>query len=87
LDLWKAFALVHHDILLSKVERMGIWGVTPRWLQAHLENRMQKVEITYRCNKLRSTTVGDPPRWPRDTPLSKNDGSKFRRQVAVAQLV
>jgi hypothetical protein len=33
------------------------------------------------------TTVGDPPRWPRDTPLSTKVGTKFRRQVVVAQSV
>jgi hypothetical protein len=31
-------------------------------------------------------TVGDPPRWPRDTPLSTKVGTKFR-QVAVTQSV
>jgi hypothetical protein len=40
-----------------------------------------------RSRKLRLTTVGDPPRWPRDTPLSTTIGTKFRRQVAVAQSV
>jgi hypothetical protein len=29
------------------------------------------------------TTVGDPPRLPRDTPLSTKVGTKFRLQVAV----
>jgi hypothetical protein len=33
------------------------------------------------------TTVGNPPRWPRDTPLSAKVGTKLRRQVAVAQSV
>jgi hypothetical protein len=33
------------------------------------------------------TTVGDPPRWPRDTLLSPEVDTKFRRQVAVAQSV
>jgi hypothetical protein len=33
------------------------------------------------------TTVGDPPLWPRDSPLSTKVGTKFRRQVAVAQSV
>jgi hypothetical protein len=28
--------------------------------------------------------VGDPPRWPRDTPLPAKVGTKFRRQVAAA---
>jgi hypothetical protein len=37
--------------------------------------------------KLRWTTVGDPPRWTRDTPLSTKVDTKFRRQVVVAQSV
>jgi hypothetical protein len=37
--------------------------------------------------KLRLTTVGDPPRWQGDTPLSTNVDTKFRRQVAVDQSV
>jgi hypothetical protein len=32
-----------------------------------------------RDRKLSLTTVGDPPRWPRDTPLSTKVGTKFRR--------
>jgi hypothetical protein len=38
-----------------------------------------------RSRKPRLTTVGDLPRWPRDTPLSTKVGTKFRLQVAVAQ--
>jgi hypothetical protein len=49
LDLSKAFDLVDHDILLRKMARMGIQGVTLRWFQTYLENREQEVEITYRC--------------------------------------
>jgi hypothetical protein len=37
-----------------------------------------------RSRKLRLKTVGDPPRWPRDTPLSAKVRTKFRQQVAVA---
>jgi hypothetical protein len=40
-----------------------------------------------RFRKLRLSTVGDPPRWPCDTPLSTNVGTKFHREVAVAQSV
>jgi hypothetical protein len=40
-----------------------------------------------RSRKLRLTTVGDPPRWPCDTPLSRKVDTKFRRQVAVDQSV
>jgi hypothetical protein len=37
--------------------------------------------------KLRLTTVRDRPRSQRDTPLSAKVGTKFRRQLAVAQSV
>jgi hypothetical protein len=40
-----------------------------------------------RSRKLRLTTVGDLPRWPRDTPLSAEVDTKFRRQVTVAQSI
>ena len=48
MDLSKAFDLVDHDILLRKLERMGIRGVALKWFQTYLEGREQKVEITYR---------------------------------------
>jgi hypothetical protein len=43
--------------------------------------------VLKRSRKPRLTAVGDPPRWPRDTPLSTKVDIKFRRQVAVAQSV
>jgi hypothetical protein len=52
----------------------GKWGAT--WKKSRgsvLENRI--------------TTVGDPPSWPSDTPLSAKVGTKFCRQVAAAQSV
>jgi hypothetical protein len=36
---------------------------------------------------LRLTTVGDPPHWPRDTPLSAKVGTKFHQQMGFAQSV
>jgi hypothetical protein len=50
------------------------------------------IYVTYlynpiRSRKLRLTTVRDQLRCPRDTPLSTKVGTKFRRQVAVAQSV
>jgi hypothetical protein len=44
-------------------------------------------KVALRSINLRLTTVGDLPRWTRDTPLSAKVGNKFRRQVAVAQSV
>jgi hypothetical protein len=50
LDLSKAFDLVDH-ILLRKMSRMGIRRVALKWFQSYLENREQRVEITYRCTE------------------------------------
>jgi hypothetical protein len=38
-----------------------------------------------RSRKLGLTALGDLRRWPRDTLLSTKVGTKFSRQVAVAQ--
>jgi hypothetical protein len=51
LDFSKAFDLVDHEILLRKMIEMGIRGIASKWFQSYLENREQRVEITYRCKK------------------------------------
>jgi hypothetical protein len=43
-------------------------------------------ELRLRTRKLRLTTVGDPPRSPRDTPLSTKVGIEFRRSVGIVRL-
>jgi hypothetical protein len=60
-------------------------GPTPPLWEKMRRNFKQTSRLRYR--KLRLTTVGDPPRWPRDIPLCTKVGTKFRRQVAVAQSV
>lgn len=45
LDFKKAFDLVHHDILLTKLECMGIHGSLLRWCESYLKNRSQLVAI------------------------------------------
>jgi hypothetical protein len=55
LGLWKAFDLVDHDILLRKMGRMGIRGVTLNWFQTYLESREQEVAITSRCKETSNT--------------------------------
>jgi Reverse transcriptase (RNA-dependent DNA polymerase) len=46
LDLSKAFDMVDHEILLSKLNTYGIRGTCYKWLQSFLKNRKQKVQLT-----------------------------------------
>ena len=43
LDFTKAFETVDHQILLSKMEHMGVRGVALQWFKNYLENRQQLV--------------------------------------------
>jgi hypothetical protein len=45
LDLKKAFDVCSHSILLKKLRKMGINGVTYNWFENYLEGRTQKVDI------------------------------------------
>ncbi len=45
LDLQKAFDVVNHDILLLKLENMGLNRSTLAWFESYLSNRRQFVDI------------------------------------------
>ncbi len=45
LDLKKAFDVCSHTILLKKLKKMGINGVTHKWFENYLAGRTQKVDI------------------------------------------
>ena len=45
LDLKKAFDVCSHEILVAKLEKLGIRGVALDWFKSYLKNRMQCVDI------------------------------------------
>jgi hypothetical protein len=45
LDLKKAFDVCSHSILLKKLKKMGINGITLKWFENYLKGRSQKVDI------------------------------------------
>ena len=56
LDLKKAFDVCSHEILLNKLQKMGINGKTHNWFKTYLSGRKQKVEINgSMSSELRST--------------------------------
>jgi hypothetical protein len=49
-DLSKAYDVIDHTILLSKLEAYGIRGIVNQWFKTYLCNRKQYVEIKYMDN-------------------------------------
>ena len=68
LDLKKAFDSVDHNILLSKLQSMGITGQLLAWLEAYLADRQQLVSIHEKLSGLLPVTSGVPQgsllNWP-----------------------
>ena len=60
LDLSKAFDMVNHSILLSKMEKYGIRGLVLDWFKSYLSGRKQCVKIKDTVSPLANMEVGVP---------------------------
>ena len=60
LDLSKAFDTISHEILLSKLNNIGIRGISNNWLKSYLTNRKQYTEIYGKQSDTIPITCGVP---------------------------
>lgn len=59
-DIKKAFDSVSHEILLNKLEFLGVRGVCNDWFRSYLLNRKQKVRIGESLSEGRAVSHGVP---------------------------
>ena len=60
LDFTKAFDAVNHDILLQKLEHLGIRGISLNWFKSYLSNRSQYVDYSGVSSELQNIRCGVP---------------------------
>lgn len=60
MDLSKAFDVVSHDLLLAKVDRLGLRGKINQLLKSYLSNRMQLVEVNGCKSSILNISSGVP---------------------------
>jgi len=60
LDFAKAFDTVRHDVLLDKLEHLGVRGIILDWFRSYLSGRYQYVNVGDSSSALRRITSGVP---------------------------
>ena len=62
IDLSKALDTISHDILLSKLENLGMRGIAKSWFESYLIDRKQYMELYDNKSPLVNITCGVPQR-------------------------
>ena len=60
IDLSKAFDTISHDILLSKLDNVGVRRIAKSWFESHLTDRKQYMELYDDKSPLVNMTCGVP---------------------------
>ena len=62
IDISKAFDTISHDILIDKLENIGIRGIENKWFQSYLSNRTRYMEIFNINSPTENISCGIPQR-------------------------
>ena len=62
-DLSKAFDIVDHKILISKLENYGVRGNNLKWCESYLNNRKQFIAYNSKYTSFETITCGVPTRF------------------------
>lgn len=68
LDLSKAFDCLGHDLILLKLETLGVRGVAAEWFRSYLSNRSQLVELRVITNGNTKTVTSERQPMERGVP-------------------
>ena len=68
-DLKKAFDVCSHEILLMKLERMGIRGTALEWFKSYLSERTQFVDINGNHSSEEKKNIHSPGQYPWSHPV------------------
>ena len=64
IDLSKALDTIQHDMLLQKLDRLGIRGITQNWVKSYLQNRSARVKCKTnqgsQLSETRTINIGCP---------------------------